>query len=50
MRQTNKQIVFTDHARQRMRQRRIDTRMVGQALKSPDRSFIEDDGDTRFIK
>ncbi len=44
------EIVYTDHARERMDQRRITPAMVSAAVTSPDRSHLEDDGDTKFIK
>ncbi|MDZ4764646.1 MAG: DUF4258 domain-containing protein [Chloroflexota bacterium] len=43
-------IIFTDHAIERLQQRRITQLMVVSAIRSPDSSYIEDDGDTKFIK
>lgn len=43
-------VVFTEHALERLRKRRMTQAMVVQAIQKPERDFIEDDGDTRFIK
>lgn len=43
-------IVFTDHARDRMRLRRISQTMIVSAIRQPDKKMLESDGDTRFIK
>lgn len=43
-------IVFTRHARERMGQRVITEDMVTAAIQRPDRTYPEDDGDTKFIR
>jgi hypothetical protein len=43
-------VIFTNHAIERLKLRRISQQMVVQTVKRPDDSFLEDDGDTRFIK
>ncbi|NDJ60661.1 MAG: DUF4258 domain-containing protein [Chloroflexi bacterium] len=45
-----KDIIFTEHALERSRLRRISQEMVLQTIKSPERSELEDDGDTKFIR
>ncbi len=42
-------IAFTKHARERMQERIITEKMVRTAIRYPDRTYIEDDGDTKFI-
>lgn len=43
-------VIFTDHALERIRTRRITQDMIVRTIKSPDRREREDDGDTKFIK
>jgi len=43
-------VIFTNHALERIRLRRITQGMIVQAIKKSDENFIEDDGDIRFIK
>ena len=43
-------VIFTNHAIERLKLRRISQNMVVQTVKRSDESFLEDDGDTRFIK
>jgi hypothetical protein len=43
-------VIFTDHAIERLQQRRITQPMVVSTIQSPDRKQLEDDGDTKFIK
>lgn len=45
-----KAVIFTNHAHERLRQRRITQKMVVQAIQQPDRTEKEDDGDTKFTK
>lgn len=45
-----KNVLFTDHALQRLKHRRITQDMIVSAIKQPDRKALEDDGDTKFIK
>lgn len=47
---TYKNVVFTDHAEQRMSLRRISKSMVAQAVNKPDSKEKESDGDTKFSK
>ncbi len=42
-------IAFTKHARERMQERIITEDMVRTAIRMPDHTYIEDDGDTKFI-
>lgn len=44
------QIVYTRHAEERMRLRRISQSMVAETLAKPDNTQIEEDGDTEFIR
>lgn len=46
----NKNVVFTNHAEQRMKLRRITPEMVVSTLQKPDDRELESDGDTKFIK
>lgn len=41
-------IILTDHAFERMIERSIQRSMVRDALHKPDKTSIEDDGDTRY--
>lgn len=50
MTQNHKNIVFTNHAEQRMKLRRITPEMVVSTLQKPDDRELESDGDTKFIK
>lgn len=43
-------VIFSDHALQRLRRRRISQDMVVHAIQSPDRRQPESDGDMKFIK
>jgi hypothetical protein len=45
-----KNLVFTDHALQRMKLRRITEAMIASAVQKPDDKVLESDGDTRFIR
>jgi hypothetical protein len=45
-----KDILFTNHALQRLKYRRITQEMVAAAIKKPDRKELEADGDTKFIR
>jgi hypothetical protein len=44
------EIVYTRHAEERMRLRRISQDMIADTLARPDRTQIEVDGDTEFIR
>jgi hypothetical protein len=46
----SKNFVLTDHARQRMKLRRITEAMVTQALSKPQEKVNEADGDIKFIR
>lgn len=43
-------IILTDHAEERMKLRRVTKVAILSAIRDPDDHFIEDDGDTRFIR
>ncbi len=43
-------ITYTKHAEERMRLRRISQSMISDTLTKPDRTQIEEDGDTEFIR
>jgi hypothetical protein len=43
-------VLFTKHAMERMRLRRITQDMVIAAIKKPDQKKLEDDGDTKFMR
>ena len=43
-------VIFTNHALERIKLRHITQGMVVQAINKSDENFLEDDGDTRFIK
>ncbi len=43
-------IVLTKHAQARMKLRRITEDMIVTAIKKPDEHYVEEDGDTKFIK
>jgi hypothetical protein len=45
-----KNVIFTDHALDRIKLRRITQDMIVTAIRQPDQKLLEDDGDTRFIK
>ena len=45
-----KNIIFTDHALERMKRRRISQDMVVQTVRKPDRKEDEDDDKIRFVK
>jgi hypothetical protein len=45
-----KNVIFTQHALQRMKLRRINQEMVVTAIRRPDKQELEGDGDTKFIK
>lgn len=45
-----KNVIFTDHALDRIKLRRISQEMIVTAIRQPDQKLLEDDGDTRFIK
>mgnify|MGYP005852142729 CR=1 FL=1 len=42
-------IVFSNHAQERLQTRHISRGMVYEAIRNPERSILEDDGDTKFI-
>jgi hypothetical protein len=44
------QIVFSKHARERMAQRIISEDMVRYTIALPDKTYLEEDGDTKFIR
>jgi hypothetical protein len=50
MQQETKNVVFTDHALERAKLRKVTQAMMVSAITQPDRKQVEDDGDTRFIK
>lgn len=50
MQREYKQIIFTDHALERLELRRITQAMVAQTIAAPDKTEQEPDGDTEFIK
>lgn len=50
MKNEYKNVIFTDHALQRLKRRRISQAMAVQALRHPDRQQPEDDDKIRFIK
>ncbi|MDX1992621.1 MAG: DUF4258 domain-containing protein [bacterium] len=50
MSRTYKNLIFTDHALERMRLRRISQAMIASAVQAPDAREKEADGDTKFIK
>lgn len=43
-------IVFSKHARERMIERQISEELVTWTVLTPDRTYLEDDGDTKFIR
>lgn len=43
-------IQYTKHAVERMQLRAISEAMVLKTIRNPDRTYIEDDGDTKFIR
>jgi len=43
-------IKYTNHALERMQLRAITEEMVLKAIRNPDSTYIEDDGDTKFIR
>ncbi|WP_343421507.1 DUF4258 domain-containing protein [Candidatus Flexifilum breve] len=43
-------IVFSKHARERMLERQISEELVIWTVLTPDRTYFEDDGDTKFIR
>ncbi len=43
-------VVFTNHARERMEQRIISEELVLETVQTPDRTYLEADGDTKFIR
>lgn len=45
-----KNVIFTDHALQRLKRRRISQDMALQALRNPDRKQDEDEDKTRFVR
>jgi hypothetical protein len=42
-------IVYSKHAEERMQLRAITKEMVLKTIRNPERTYIEDDGDTKFI-
>lgn len=45
-----KNVIFTNHALDRIELRRIPQEMVVTAIRQPDHKVLEADGDTKFIK
>lgn len=45
-----KNVIFTDHALDRIRLRRISQEMIVTAIRQPDHKVLEGDGDTKFVK
>jgi len=45
-----KNLIFSDHALERMRRRRIDDDVVVNVIRKPDSKQTEPNGNTRFIK
>ncbi len=43
-------VTLSKHAVERMQLRAITEDMVNQAIRDPDRAYLEDDGDTKFIR
>ena len=43
-------VEFTKHAQERMQLRVISEDMVMKAIRKPDKTYLEDDGDTKFIR
>jgi hypothetical protein len=50
MQQETKNVVFTDHALERAKLRKVTQAMMVSAITQPDRKQPEADGDTKFIK
>lgn len=50
MQREYKNVVFTEHALERLKLRRITQDMIVTAIKQPDKKEPENDGDTKFIK
>jgi hypothetical protein len=50
MQREHKNVIFTDHAMQRLKRRRISQDMAVNALRKPDRKQDEDDGKVRFVR
>lgn len=50
MKSEYKNVIFTDHARQRLRQRRITQDMAVQAIKKPDKKMPEEEDKVRFVR
>lgn len=44
------EIIYTTHAEERMKQRKVSKTQIESAVRIPDEQKLEDDGDTRFIK
>lgn len=45
-----KNVLFTNHALERLELRRITQDMIVKTIEKPDDKVLEDDGDTKFIK
>jgi hypothetical protein len=45
-----KNVIFTDHALERIKLRRITQEMIVTAIRQPDQKVLEADGDTKFVK
>lgn len=50
MKREHKNIIFTNHALERLQLRRITQEMVVNAIQKPDKKERESDGDMEFIK
>jgi hypothetical protein len=50
MQREYKNVIFTTHAIERMKLRRIDQEMVVGAIKQPEKHYLDHDGDTKFIR
>lgn len=50
MKREYKNVIFTDHAIQRLKRRRISQDMAVDAVRKPDRKQAEDDEKTRFVR
>jgi hypothetical protein len=44
------EIIYSNHAQERMTQRKVSKAQIANTIQSPDQRLYEDDGDTRFIK
>lgn len=44
------EIIYSNHADERMAQRKVSKKQVENTVRTSDERLVEDDGDTRFIK